>query len=82
MIGNDIEIHITRIEGDIVKIGIDAPRSVPVHRKEIFEAIRETNKEAAGMNIADVALMARYAQKNQGSGPGVGHGRNNPRKDR
>ena len=83
MIGEDIEIHITRIEGDMVKIGIQAPRSIPVHRKEVFEAIRETNREAAGMNIADVAMMASFAQKKQGSGPGVGHGRNNqnPRKD-
>ncbi len=43
MIGDNIEISIVDIKGDTVRIGIDAPRSVSVHRKEIFEAIREEN---------------------------------------
>jgi len=78
MIGEDIEIHITRIEGDMVKIGIQAPRSIPVHRKEIFEAIRESNREAVAQSVMDASaasVLASYAQKTQGSGPGGGHGR-------
>lgn len=47
MIGDSIEIHIARIEGDIVKIGIQAPRDVPIYRKEVFESIRDSNKQAA-----------------------------------
>jgi carbon storage regulator len=83
MIGDDIEIHITRIEGDIVKVGIKAPRSVPVHRKEIFDAIRESNREAAlgASPVEAESLLASYAQKTHGSGPGVGHGRINPRRE-
>jgi carbon storage regulator len=40
IIGDDIEITITEIRGDKVRLGINAPRSVPVHRKEIYEAIQ------------------------------------------
>lgn len=65
IIGNDIEIHITRIEGDMVKIGIEAPRSIAVHRKEVFEAIHQSNKEAA-TKVADISALAGYAQKTHG----------------
>ncbi len=43
MIGDNIEISIVDIKGDTVRVGINAPRSVSVHRKEIFEAIKEEN---------------------------------------
>ncbi len=48
MIGNDIEISVLEIKGDQVKIGINAPKSVPIYRKEIYIQIQEANKEAAG----------------------------------
>lgn len=43
MIGDDIEISIVDIKGDTVRIGINAPRNVSVHRKEIYEAIKAEN---------------------------------------
>lgn len=46
MIGNDIEITLLEIKGDQVKIGISAPKSVPVYRKEIYVQIQEENKSA------------------------------------
>ena len=46
MIGNDIEITLIDIKGDQVKIGISAPKSVPIYRKEIYVAIEQENKEA------------------------------------
>lgn len=46
MIGNDVEITILEIKGDQVKIGIGAPKSVPIYRKEIYLQIQESNKEA------------------------------------
>lgn len=50
MIGDHIEVKVLSIEGDQVKLGIVAPKSVKVHRSEIFEAIQEQNKEA--LNIS------------------------------
>lgn len=43
MIGDDVEITIVDIKGDTVRIGINAPRAVAVHRKEIYEAIQAEN---------------------------------------
>lgn len=39
-IGDDIIITITDIQGDKARVGIDAPRDVPVHRKEIYDSIK------------------------------------------
>ena len=47
MIGNEIELSILEIKGDQVKVGISAPKSVPIYRKEIYIQIQEANKEAA-----------------------------------
>ena len=46
VINNNIEVTILEIKGDQVKIGINAPKSVPIYRKEIFLQIQEANKEA------------------------------------
>lgn len=45
MIGNDIEITILEVKGDQIKVGINAPKSVPVYRKEIYTQIQEANRE-------------------------------------
>ena len=47
MIGGDIEITILESKGDQVKIGISAPKSVPIYRKEIYAQIQEANRETA-----------------------------------
>lgn len=47
IIGNDVEVTILEIKGDQVKIGITAPKSVPVYREEVYAQIKEANKEAA-----------------------------------
>ena len=52
VINGDIEITIMEIKGDHVKVGIKAPKKVPIYRKEIFDQIQEENKEA--MNTATV----------------------------
>jgi len=40
MIGNDIEIVVVEIRGDKVRLGVNAPRELPVHRREIYDAIK------------------------------------------
>ena len=51
MIGDKIEIKILEIQGDKVKIGIEAPKNVTIYRKEIFLEIQEENKSAAQINV-------------------------------
>ncbi|MDD1503995.1 carbon storage regulator CsrA [Lysinibacillus sp. CNPSo 3705] len=46
MIGDQIEIKILAVEGEQIKIGIVAPKTVKVHRSEVFEAIQAQNREA------------------------------------
>ena len=59
MIGEDIEISIEEVSGDAVRIGIRAPREISVHRREIYEAIREENISAT----CSAAEMARKLEK-------------------
>ena len=47
VIGNDIEITILEVKGEQVKVGIKAPQSVARYRKELFEQIQESNREAS-----------------------------------
>ena len=51
MIGDDIEITISKIEDGSVKIGIQAPKEVSILRKELLEEIKNENKNAANMNF-------------------------------
>lgn len=45
VIGDDIEIVIVEIRGDKCRIGISAPKEIPVHRKEVADAIRRNNQK-------------------------------------
>jgi carbon storage regulator len=47
MIGHNIEISIVDVQGEQVRLGIDAPKEVTIHRKEVFEEIISENKQAA-----------------------------------
>ena len=49
MIGDDIEITVVDIRGDKVRLGINAPAHIAVHRKEVYDAIQRENKLAAQM---------------------------------
>lgn len=51
MIGDDIEITISKVDDGSVKIGINAPRDVTILRKELYEEIEKENKEASNINI-------------------------------
>lgn len=57
MIGDDVEITIVDIRGDRVRLGITAPHDVPVHRKEVYEAIRRENIEASRSRIEDLSKL-------------------------
>ncbi|MBM4130431.1 carbon storage regulator CsrA [bacterium] len=69
MIGDDIAIMIVDIRGDQVQIGIDAPRSIPVHRHEIYEEIKGTTLGAAASEKVDLEAIRRRARKADGEKP-------------
>jgi len=54
MIGDNVEITIVDIRGDKVRLGINAPRTVQVHRKEVYEAIQRENADAARVQVKDL----------------------------
>jgi carbon storage regulator len=60
IVGNDIEITILEVKGDQVKIGINAPKAVPIYRKEIYLQIKESNKEAAETTASDDMLKKLF----------------------
>jgi carbon storage regulator len=63
MIGDDIEVTVVDIRGDKVRLGINAPREVSVHRKEVYEAIRRENRQAAQVKPEDLSGLTRIAPK-------------------
>ena len=58
MLGDDIVVHVMEIVGNSVRVGIQAPRSVPVYREEIWNAVREENRAAADSAPADLPVTA------------------------
>ncbi len=63
MIGDEIEITVVDIRGDKVRLGINAPRSVQVHRKEVYEAIKRENAEAAQVQVDDLAAATNNLRR-------------------
>ena len=65
-IGDDIKITVVEVDGNSVKFGIEAPRSVAVHREEIYQKILEENKQAATQHSEDsMAQIASLFRKKQ-----------------
>jgi carbon storage regulator len=54
VIGTDIEVVVLEVRGEQVRLGIKAPRSVAVHRQEVYEQIKDENQAAAGVDVSDV----------------------------
>jgi carbon storage regulator len=58
MIGDNVVITVVDIRGDKVRLGIDAPREVPVHRQEVYEAIQRENLRASQLQPEDTKGLA------------------------
>lgn len=59
MIGDQIEIKILAVEGEQIKLGIVAPKTVKVHRSEVFQAIQAQNKEALSSTTNFLAQLKK-----------------------
>lgn len=57
VIGNDIRITVVQVKGEQARIGIDAPRSVPVNRLEVFEELEGANAAAAAASTSDLDFL-------------------------
>jgi len=76
MIGDEIEITVVDIRGDKVRLGINAPKSVSVHRKEVYQAIQKENEEASQLRPEDLDRSADSSRR-----PAPGSARPDPPRD-
>jgi carbon storage regulator len=72
VIGGDIVVTVIEVRGDGVRLGIDAPRSVRVHRAEVLDAVRAANAEAAGADDDTEAALRRLVPGEAAPEPGIG----------
>ena len=74
-IGDEITITVMRIDSGQVRIGIDAPRGVPVHREEVYERIQAENRQAAQARPTDLSRLVTGLQgAPKGAPASVGRG--------
>jgi carbon storage regulator len=64
-IGEDIEVVVTAIEQNKVKIGIRSPRHIPLYREELYQKIKQANLEAAAMRTRDLEEMLEALPEKQ-----------------
>ncbi|WP_110180301.1 carbon storage regulator CsrA [Nocardioides solisilvae] len=65
VLGDDITVTILEVRGDVVRVGIDAPRSVKVHRAELLAELASSNQSAASPPEDAVASLAEAMRKRQ-----------------
>jgi carbon storage regulator len=59
MIGDDVVITVVDIRGDKVRLGIDAPQHIPVHRQEVYEAIKRENQKANQVRKSETSDLGK-----------------------
>lgn len=59
VIGEDVRVHVIQIAGGAVRVGIEAPRDVPIYREEIWDAVKAENAAAASTSELPAGLSAR-----------------------
>ncbi len=64
MIGDDVVVTIVDIRGDKVRLGIDAPQDIPVHRQEVYDAIQRENQKASRVKPDDTRNLGNANKTN------------------
>ena len=65
IVGDDITISVIEVRGDAVRIGIQAPRSVSVHREEVYLELQKANQQAAGASDAAIDQVIGELSRNK-----------------
>ena len=63
VIAGNIRVQVMRVEGDVVKIGVEAPSSVPVHRQEVYEEIQRNNQQALTQPTTPLPKLTKPSEK-------------------
>jgi carbon storage regulator len=63
MIGDDVVITVLEARGDVIRLGIQAPRDVQVHREEVYRELQEANRAAASPTEDAVHALAKMLEK-------------------
>jgi carbon storage regulator len=63
MIGDEVEVTVVEIKGDAIKLGINAPKAIKVHRKEIYLAIQRENIDATKASIERIGEISGILKK-------------------
>lgn len=58
VVGGQIEVKVLDVRGDQVSLGFAAPRSIPIYRKEVYEAIQAENRQAVGSGAGQAEKIA------------------------
>ncbi|MUG23693.1 carbon storage regulator CsrA [Paenibacillus macerans] len=64
VIQDEIEITVLGVEGDVVRLGISAPRNVEIFRKEIYLSIQEANRESTAVTAIGINELLKHYKKN------------------
>lgn len=70
VVGDDVTVTVLEVRGDVVRVGIDAPRSVRVHRAELLREVESTNRAAVAPSEQEISSLAEeISQRAQDGGP-------------
>jgi carbon storage regulator len=69
MIGDEVEVRVLEIRGDVIRLGINAPRTVQVHREEVYRELQASNRDAASPSDTAVAALAKRLHPPAGGPP-------------
>ena len=74
MVGDEVVVTVLEVRGDVIRLGITAPRSIRVHREEVYRELQAANRQAASPSTESVQALARLLQPAPGPGPVPGTG--------
>jgi carbon storage regulator len=72
MVGDDVVITVLEVRGDVIRLGVAAPRSIQVHREEVYRELQRANREAASPSDTAVLAVTTLLGRTDAGRPGAG----------